>query len=86
MIFITGIGIGLISIMVMFAMYCLGENDQRKSSEAGYKRYIKECYVSKNKIRDKLQEYKAKTDCRYCNNACDSYAVCMALQELLREE
>lgn len=74
-----------IFIILMFLMYSLGGNDQRKSSKAGYERYIKECYVSKNKIRDKLKEYKARTDCRYCNNACDSYAVCKALQELLEE-
>lgn len=36
-------------------------------------------------IQNKLEQNKAKTDCRYCNNACDSYAVCTVLQELLEE-
>ena len=34
-------------------------------------------------IIEKIEEYKAKTDCRYCNNSCDSYAVCKVLEELL---
>lgn len=42
-------------------------------------------YISKDKVRDKIEEHKAKTDCRYCNNACDSYAVCTVLKELLEE-
>lgn len=36
-------------------------------------------------IQNKLEQNKAKTDCRYCNNACDSYAVCTILQEILEK-
>lgn len=36
-------------------------------------------------IQNKLEQNKAKTDCRYCNNACDSYAVCTALKEILEK-
>ena len=75
----------LIFIMFLIGMYFLGEEDQRRASKGSYERYIKECYVSKNIIRDKLEQNKAKTDCRYCNNACDSYAVCTVLQEILEK-
>ena len=40
----------------------------------------------RNLIKEKIEEYKAKTDCRYCNNSCDSYAVCKVLEELLKGE
>lgn len=36
-------------------------------------------------IQNKLEQNKAKTDCRYCNNACDSYAVCTVLKEILEK-
>ena len=32
---------------------------------------------------EKYEKNKARTDCRYCNNMCDSYAVCMFCKELL---
>jgi DNA repair exonuclease SbcCD ATPase subunit len=43
-------------------------------------------FVPKSLIKEKIEEYKAKTDCRYCNNSCDSYAVCKVLEELLKGE
>ena len=75
----------LIFIMLLMGMYFAGEEDQRRASKGSYERYIKECYVSKNIIRDILEQNKAKTDCRYCNNACDSYAVCTVLKEILEK-
>lgn len=45
-----------------------------------------EDYIPKSLIKEKIEEYKAKTDCRYCNNSCDSYAVCKVLEELLKGE
>ena len=75
----------LIFIMLLMGMYFAGEEDQRRASKGCYERYIKECYVSKNIIRDILEQNKAKTDCRYCNNACDSYAVCTVLKEILEK-
>lgn len=50
------------------------------------KEYINKNYISKNKIREKIEENKARTDCKYCNNTCDSYQVCKVLEELLEEE
>jgi len=46
----------------------------------------KQGYISKDKIKEKLEQNKAKTDCTYCNNTCDSYAVCMFCKELLEEK
>lgn len=43
-------------------------------------------FIPKSLIKEKIEEYKAKTDCRYCNNSCDSYAVCKVLEELLKGE
>ncbi len=37
-------------------------------------------------IKERLEQNKAKTDCTYCNNTCDSYAVCMFCKELLEEK
>lgn len=40
-------------------------------------------YIPVSKIKEKYEKNKARTDCRYCNNTCDSYAVCMFCKELL---
>ena len=40
-------------------------------------------YVPVAKIKEKYEKNKARTDCRYCNNTCDSYAVCRFCNELL---
>lgn len=50
------------------------------------KEKLKKNFIPKNKIREKIEEYKGKTDCKYCNNACDSYGVCTVLKELLGED
>lgn len=42
--------------------------------------------ISKDKIKEKLKQNKAKTDCTYCNNTCTSYATCIFCKELLEEE
>lgn len=42
--------------------------------------------IPKSLIKEKIKEYKAKTDCRYCNNSCNSYAVCKVLEKLLKGE
>lgn len=42
--------------------------------------------VRKDKIREKLKENKAKTDCKHCDNTCDSYQLCKFLEELLGDE
>ena len=42
--------------------------------------------ISKDKIKERYEKNKARTDCRYCNNTCDSYAVCMFCKELLEEK
>lgn len=42
-------------------------------------------YIPISVIQNKLEQNKAKTDCRYCNNACDSYAVCTVLKEILEK-
>lgn len=46
-------------------------------------KYIQDNFISKEKIKEKVEKNKARTDCRYCNNTCDSYAVCMFCKELL---
>lgn len=46
-------------------------------------RSILNSYIPVSKIKEKYEKNKARTDCRYCNNACDSYAVCMFCKELL---
>ena len=42
--------------------------------------------VPVSKIKEKYEKNKAKTDCKYCNNTCDSYAICMFCKELLEEK
>lgn len=44
---------------------------------------IKEDYIPVSKIKEKYEKNKARTDCRYCNNTCDSYAVCMFCKKIL---
>lgn len=43
-------------------------------------------YVPVAKIKEIFEKNKAITDCRYCNNTCDSYAVCMFCKDLLEEK
>ena len=43
-------------------------------------------YIPVAKIKEEYERNKAKTDCRYCNNSCDSYAICMFCKELLEEK
>lgn len=43
-------------------------------------------YIPKKVIKDKLQENKAKTYCKNCDNTCDSYQLCKFLEELLGDE
>lgn len=43
-------------------------------------------YIPKKVIKDKLQENKAKTYCKHCDNTCDSYQLCKFLEELLGGE
>lgn len=40
----------------------------------------------RNKLKDKIIEYKNNSGCKYCNNTCEYYGKCMLLQELLHEE
>lgn len=47
---------------------------------------IKEDYIPVSKIKEKYEKNKARTDCRYCNNTCDSYAVCMFCKKILEEK
>lgn len=48
---------------------------------------IAELETREQKLIDKLEEIaknkKSRTDCRYCNNTCDSYAVCKLCEEIL---
>lgn len=43
-------------------------------------------YISKDKIRELLEDYKKGVDCTYCNNTCSRYILCTNLQDLLKEE
>lgn len=43
-------------------------------------------YIPKRVIKNKLQENKAKTYCKNCDNTCDSYQLCKFLEELLGDE
>lgn len=47
---------------------------------------LKDKYIPKKVIKDKLQENKAKTYCKNCDNTCDSYQLCKFLEELLGDE
>ena len=44
-----------------FISFFIGTNQQREIDESNYKRMIKECYISKNKVRDKIEEVKDGT-------------------------
>lgn len=44
---------------------------------------FKKQFIPASKIKERYEKNKARTDCRYCNNTCDSYAVCMFCKELL---
>ena len=55
--------------------FFIGTNQQRKIDESNYKRTIKECYISKNKVRDKIEEVKDGT-----------YDAKIVLQSLLEKE
>lgn len=61
------------------------DKERIKILEENYNMLVKR-YIPKSLIKEKMEEYKAKTDCRYCNNSCDSYAVCKVLEELLKGE
>ena len=55
----------------------------------GMTKYLNENYMLKSKIKEKLEEYKVKENCKkgkYCNNCCEYYARCKTLQSLLEEE
>ena len=43
-------------------------------------------YIPKRVIKNKLQENKAKTYCKHCDNTCDNYQLCKFLKELLGDE
>lgn len=51
-------------------------------------RYIEQLETEKEKMIETLEkvlkENKAKTDCRFCNNTCDSYEACKALEKALK--
>ena len=44
---------------------------------------LEDKYISKNKIRELLEDYKKGVDCTYCNNTCSRYILCT---NLLKEE
>lgn len=50
-------------------------------------KYIEQLEADKQKLIEKLEEKiknnKAKTDCTFCNNTCNSYATCKVCQEIL---
>ena len=41
-------------------------------------------FIAVAKIKEEYERNKAKTDCRYCNNSCDSYAICMFCKKILK--
>lgn len=51
-------------------------------------KYIEQLETDKQKIIETLEkvlkENKAKTDCKFCNNTCDSYQTCKALEKALK--
>ena len=57
---------------------------EKEETESRLLRII-EHSILKSKVKEKLKKIKARTDCKYCNNTCDSYAVCKTLEELLEE-
>ena len=64
-------------------MYALDENQYQLINE-----YIEQLETDKQKMIETLEkvlkENKAKTDCNFCNNTCDSYQTCKALEKALK--
>lgn len=58
-----------------FISFFIGTNQQREIDESNYKRMIKECYISKNKVKDKIEEVSNGT-----------YDAKIVLQSLLEKE
>ena len=55
--------IGWIILIIVYYIgfsisFFIGTNQQHEIDESNYKRTIKECYISKNKVRDKIEELK----------------------------
>lgn len=59
--------------------------DKLKRENNKLSKAIADDFISKDKIKEQLEGYKAKTDCTYCNTTCDSYVVCKFCEELLEE-
>ena len=77
----------LVAIETMLDLY---SEEKEKNKEAEKQGYIKGSNATheiwKEIIKERLEQNKAKTDCTYCNNTCDSYAVCMFCKEILEEK
>lgn len=52
------------------------------------KKKVEQLETEKKNIIDilekELKDNKAKTDCRFCNNTCDSYETCKALKRVIK--